>query len=452
MRGLARFSVTIGTGRRAFLLAAVLLLPCLAALASATTVRAADVPARGRGVVILGAKVVTMGPRGTLEQASVFVRDGRIERVVEGRAEAPRGYMRIEGAGRTVTPGVFAAFSRLGAVEISLARQSNDDSVENGPFHAAFDIAWGINPRASAIAINRIAGITRAAVSPVQGDGVFAGFGALVHLGIAKDPVFVRRAFAVAYLGDAGARAAGGARGGAVVYLLTALRDAARLAGMRGKDRDEWRGIVPRVDAEALAPVLSGDVPLVVHVSRASDITQLIRIKNEMPDLDLVIAGGEEAWLVADDLAAAGIPVILHPFANLPGSFSTLAATQMNAGRLERAGVLFAIADTNADAHNPRLIPQYAGNAVANGLSWEGALRAITLNPAKIFGVADRLGSIEKGKIADLVVWSGDPLEVTTRAEAVVIAGQLMPMVSRQTELRDRYRDLKAGRPFAYIR
>ncbi|RMF15404.1 MAG: amidohydrolase, partial [Alphaproteobacteria bacterium] len=414
----------------------------MAAGFQASPADAADVPARGRGIAILDAKVVTLGPRGTIDRASVFVRNGRIEKIVDsGDVEVPRGYLRIEAAGRTLTPGIFAAFSRLGAIEISLARQSNDDNVEKGPFHAAFDIAWGINPRASAIPINRIAGITRAAVSPVQGDGVFAGFGALIHLGIAKDVVFKRRAFAVAYLGDAGARAAGGARGGAVVYLLTALHDAARLA--KARDKDAWRGIIPRVDAEALAPVLAGDVPLVVHVSRASDITQLVALKRELPDLDLVIAGGEEAWMVAGDLAAVKIPVILHPFANLPGSFSTLAATQMNAGRLERAGVLFAIADTQADAHNPRLIPQYAGNAVANGLSREGALRAIILNPARIFGVDDRLGSIEPGKTADLVVWSGDPLEVTTRADAVVIGGQLMPMVSRQTELRDRYRDLK---------
>ncbi len=443
-------SVAIGATRGMYLALATFFLLALTGGFEAPKALAADVAAHGRGIAILDARVVTLGPRGTLERASVLVRDGRIEKVVEGDIAVPRGYLRVEAAGRVVTPGIFAGFSRLGAVEISLARQSNDDNIENAPFHAAFDIAWGINPRASAIPINRIAGITRAAVSPVQGDGVLAGYGALIHLGMARDIVFKRRAFAVAYLGDAGARAAGGARGGAVVYLLTALRDAARLAGTR--DKDDWRGIITRVDGEALSPVLSGEVPLVVHVSRASDITQLIAVKRELPDLDLVIAGGEEAWMVADDLAAARIPVILHPFANLPGSFSTLASTQMNAGRLERAGVLFAIADTDADAHNLRLIPQYAGNAVANGLSWEGALRAITLNPAKIFGVSERLGSIEPGKIADLVVWSGDPLEVTTRAEVVVIGGQPMPMVSRQTELRDRYRDLKARRPFAYIR
>ncbi len=415
-------------------------------------VLARDVPARGRGVAILGGRIVTVGPQGVIEKGSVFIgKNGRIERVVKGVPRTiPRGYMRIDARGKWVTPGIFAAFSRLGVVEISLARSANDDNVEGGRLHAAFDISWGVNPRATNIAINRIAGITRAAVSPARGDNVFAGFGALIHLGIADDIVTRRKAFAVAYLGDAGAAVAGGARGSAVVYLVSALKDAERYAKLPVEA--VFDGIVPRVDAEALGPVVRGEVPLVVHVSRASDMTQLVRLKAELPALDLVIAGGEEAWLVADDLARTRIPVILHPFANLPRSFSTLAATQMNAGRLERAGVLFAIADTEADAHNPRLIPQYAGNAAANGLSWQGAIRAITRNPAVIFGMDKDLGSLEAGKIGDVVVWDGDPLEVTTRPDAVVIAGQLMPMVSRQTELRDRYRDLKASRPFAYIR
>ncbi len=415
-------------------------------------VLARDVPARGRGVAILGARIVTVGPQGVIEEGSVFIgATGRIEKVVTGTPRTvPRGYMRINARGKWVTPGIFAAFSRLGVVEISLARSANDDNVEGGPLHAAFDISWGVNPRATSIAINRIAGITRAAVSPARGDDVFAGFGALIHLGIADDIVTKRKAFAVAYLGDAGAEVAGGARGGAVVYLVSALNDVRRYAELPAAA--VFDGIIPRVDAEALGQVVRGEVPLIVHVSRASDITQLIRLKTEIPTLDLVIAGGEEAWLVADDLAKARIPVILHPFANLPRNLSMLAATQMNAGRLERAGVLFAIADTEADAHNPRLIPQYAGNAVANGLSWQGAIRAITRNPAVIFGVDRDLGSLEVGKIGDVVVWDGDPLEVTTRPEAVVIAGRLMPMVSRQTELRDRYRDLKASRPFAYIR
>ncbi len=415
-------------------------------------VLARDVPARGRGVAILGGRIVTVGPQGVIAEGSVLIgKNGRIEKIVKGIPRSvPRGYMRVNAKGKWVTPGIFAAFSRLGVVEISLARSANDDNVEGGRLHAAFDISWGVNPRATNIAINRIAGITRAAVSPARGDDVFAGFGALIHLGIADDIVTKRKAFAVAYLGDAGAAVAGGARGSAVVYLVSALKDARRYATLPAEA--VFDGIVPRVDAEALGPVVRGEVPLVVHVSRASDMTQLMRLKAELPALDLVIAGGEEAWLVADDLARARIPVILHPFANLPRNFSTLAATQMNAGRLERAGVLFAIADTEADAHNPRLIPQYAGNAVTNGLSWAGAIRAITRNPAAIFGVDKDLGSLEVGKIGDVVVWDGDPLEVTTRPDAVVIAGQLMPMVSRQTELRDRYRDLKTARPFAYIR
>ena len=173
-------------------------------------------------------------------------------------------------------------------------------------------------------------------------------------------------------------------------------------------------------------------------VDRASDIRQVVAFARS-EKLRAVIAGGAEAWLVAGELKSAGVPVLLDPLDNLPASFDKVGATLENAARLQKAGVTIAFSFRDPQAHNIRKIRQAAGNAVAHGLPPEAALAAMTRNPAAIFGVADRAGTLEVGRPADLVLWSGDPLEVTTLAERVFIGGQAIPMRSRQTELRDRY-------------
>lgn len=384
-----------------------------------------------------------------LENATLLVRDGRIEALGAGLA-APEGYRVVDAAGRPVTPGIFAAFTTLGLVEVSAVADSRDSAVRKTPFHAAFDVRHAINPFASAIAVSRIEGITRAAVTPTKGDSIFAGQGALIHLGNGFEIVTKPGAFMVAYLDAAGASEAGGSRGGAALLLINALRDAARYA--KAPDPNEWQGVISALDAEALAPVIAGHQKLLLHADRAIDLYRIVQLKEEMPKLDIVIVGAAEGWRVADRLARAKIPVIVHPFANLPDSFSDLAATQANPARLAAAGVKVAIADTSGDGHNARLVLQYAGNAVANGMRWADALAAITYNPAEIFGVGKDLGSLAPGKIADIVIWDGDPLELMSSPDAVFIAGEEQSLVSRQTELRDRYKDLGGDKPFAYRR
>ncbi|RMD88833.1 MAG: amidohydrolase [Alphaproteobacteria bacterium] len=406
-------------------------------------------PAAAERIAIVGGTVITMGPEGKLDTGTVLLDGDRIEAVRAGDA-APDGYRVVDAHGKIVTPGIFAANTALGAVEVSLEESTRDTGVsKEAPFSAAFDISYGINPRASAIPVSRIEGITRAAVVPGGRDHLFSGYGALIHLGDAKDIVTHPRAFAVASLGASGAARVGGARGAAVVYFVNAMRDADRYARMRNKN--DFKGLVlSALDAEALGPVMRGEVPLLITANRASDITQILKLRREMPKLRIAIVGAEEGWMVADDLAAAKVPVIVHPFQNLPGDFSRLAATQANAARLAAAGVAVTIADESSDGHNPRLVLQYAGNAVANGMKWEDAFAAITINPARLYGVADEVGSLERGKTADVVVWDGDPLEVMSSPDAVFIRGEAIPLVSRQTKLRDRYKDLKGKTPFAY--
>jgi imidazolonepropionase-like amidohydrolase len=191
-------------------------------------------------------------------------------------------------------------------------------------------------------------------------------------------------------------------------------------------------------DLEALQGVVNGNTPMIVSIDRASDIEVLIDLVDEYSVMAIII-GGSEAWMLADELAAARIAVIVGPSANLPGNFDAINARFGSAAILVNAGVKVAIADSDAQTHNARNMTQSAGMAVAQGLDWDAALRAITLTPAEIFGVAATTGSLEAGKAADIVIWPGDPLELTNYPEAVFINGDAVPMVSRQTLLRDRY-------------
>jgi len=239
-------------------------------------------------------------------------------------------------------------------------------------------------------------------------------------------------------LGEAGAELAGGARAATMLDLRQAFDEAADYAGHRDDYMEGKRHpyVLNRLDLEALQPYVKGKRPVVMSVNRASDIRNAMKLAKEY-HLKLIIQGGAEAWRVADELAAANVPVILDPLLNLPVSFEALGATLENAARLQEAGVTVAL--STGESHNARKLKQAAGIAVANGLPWYEGLKAVTVNPARLFGIDDRVGTLEKGKTADVVVWSGDPLEVTTTVDQVFIAGEAVPMTSRQTRLRDRY-------------
>lgn len=401
-------------------------------------------------IAITGATVHTLTDDEPLENATVVVTDGVVEALGTNLA-VPDGATVIDARGKVVTPGLFDPLSKLGVVEVSLVEETVD-SAHAGRYGAGFDIADAINPYSSVIGANRIEGVTRALVlpgAPREGGGVLAGQGAVTRLSGDADHLVARRAVMVAYLGEAGAALAGGSRAAALQTLAELLQDAEDYNRHRDEfeegARRDYAG--NRVDLEALWPVVSGRTPLLVHANRRSDLQALIALKDEF-QLNVVVAGGAEAWMVADELAAAGIGVILDPLLNLPGSFDMLNATLENAARLHDAGVVFAF--SQSDEHNPRNLTQVAGNAVANGLPWDAALRAVTLNAARLLGVTADCCVIEPGARADLVVWSGDPLEVTTFADEVFVDGRRVDMRSRQTLLRDRYRDLSGRWPPAY--
>jgi imidazolonepropionase-like amidohydrolase len=394
-------------------------------------------PASGEIVAITGATVHTMGSAGTLHGATVLIAGGRIQAVGAGIA-VPAGARRIDAAGKVVTPGLLDSLTQLGLVEVSAVEDTEDATNGDPQVSAGFEVADGINSRSMLIPINRVEGITRAISAPAAGKSLFLGQGAVIHLGGGPQTVVRRSVAQFAALGEGGARLSGGTRGAAAMRLREALRDALDYDANRAAyDRAERRPYsLPRLDLEALLPVARGEQPLVVLVNRASDIEQVLELARRMK-LRLILAGVAEGWEVAGEIAAARVPVLLNPLTNLPQSFEEMGATLENAARLARAGVTLGF--FTGDSHNSRNLRQAAGNAVAYGLPWDVAMAAMTANPARIWGL-ENYGTLEPGKDADVVIWDGDPLEVTSAAERVFIRGLEMPRDSRQIRLRDRYR------------
>jgi imidazolonepropionase-like amidohydrolase len=412
-----------------------------ALILSAALIAPAAAAAAAETIFIRDGRVVTNGTRGVIENGDVLIVDGRIS-AVGADLTAPRNARVIEAEGRFVTPGAFAAMSEIGLSEISGSGAPNDASVDGDLISAAADAAAAFDPNVSAVAVTRLEGVTRAAIAPSSTDTVFGGRGALVVLGGEADSVFRDQAFMIVELGETGAARSGSSRAALWPVFEAALRDAreypARYRSGQGG------AVLSEIDAAALQPFARGQGLFLVHVESAADIRRLIRFKRENPNLRFAIHGGAEAWQVAEELAAARIPVIVDPLANLPASFERLSARLDNAALLHEAGVQIAIAPApgSVDAHQARLVLQLAGNAVANGLPWDAAFAAVSRGPAEIFGVGARVGRLETGYAGDVVIWDGDPLEVQSAPTVVLIDGEEQPLVSRQTRLRDRYNPL----------
>jgi hypothetical protein len=304
------------------------------------------------------------------------------------------------------------------------------------------------------IPVARKGGITRALVTPGAGGGrelLFSGQGAIISLADGQASLVVKpRAAMILELGESGAGRAGGGRGAAITALKADLEDVRWFASHRGSyNSGSSRDLrLSKPDLEALVPVVQGRMKLVISVHRASDILEVLKLARELR-LNIAIAGAEEAWMVAGDIAKARVPVLLNATTNLPGSFESRGATIDNAARLDAAGVTIAFlnGDGGHRAHESRY---NAGKAVAHGLTYTTAIAALTSAPATIFGDAAHVGTIERGKQADIVIWSGDPLEPLTVAKTVLINGEQQPLTTRQDDLMNRYKDLKAPLPPAY--
>lgn len=410
-----------------------------------------------RGVfAIRNARIVTVsGP--DIENGTVVIRDGKIE-AVGASVNVPAGAQTIDGRGLSVYPGMIDAGTNLGLVEVPQGANGTVDLSEVGDFNPNAKAIVAVNPHSAHIAVTRVEGVTNTVTAPTG--GLISGQAALINLlGTAPKEMAVvpQAALVINYprIGGGGGGGFGGpqqlqtnlsevleANARQLEQIRKMLRDAeayGRAQDAYAKDRS-----LPRPDRnvvlESLVPYVRGQQPVIFRAEREAEIRGAIRFAEEMK-LKPIILGGNDAWKVASLLKEKNVPVILTGVFTLPvredDAYDTL---YENPAKLQEAGVLFAIS-TGDSGPEVRNLPQYAGMAAAYGLSKSDALKAVTLNPARIMNAADRLGSIEPGKMANLVVTDGDLLEIRTHIRYLFIDGRPVVLSSRHTELNDAFKN-----------
>ena len=418
----------------------------LSSLLAATALAfAAFLPLDAQTIAITGGRVFPVtGP--PIDGGTVIVTNGKITAVGANLA-VPAGAQTIDATGKWVTPGFINSSTQLGVVEVSQVNSTRDMTARGKDnIAAAFTVWEGLNPNSVLLAPARNEGITTIAVIPAG--GLVSGQAALLNIvpGTTTDMLVKAPVAMVAEIGDASS-AGVGSRGELLVKLRELLEDTRFFQTRRAAyERAETRDFAAsRLDLQAMIPVIEGRLPLLITVDRASDIDAALRLAREY-SLKIIIGGGAEAWMMADRLAAARVPVLTGAMNNIPGGFAALGQRQENAALLRRAGVSVALIGNagggDEEAFNVRNLKQEAGNAVAYGMTWDDALRSVTLTPAEVFGVADRFGSLQAGRDGNIVIWSGDPFEFTTRAERVFIGGKEYPGMTRQDMLTERYKAL----------
>lgn len=409
----------------------------LASLAAAT--------AHAEAVAIVHATAWTLTSDQPTNDATIVIDKGRIV-AVAASAAPPAGARVVDASGRPVTPGLMHAASQLGLIEVSSATETVDHSAKLAVPGAAFDIQTAINQNSLLVQLARVDGLTRAVsypgASPVP---PFGGMGVLLHLVDGADMIERARVGVFANVSGRTAAASVGSRAAQWQLLRTALETAkASLAAPATP--------TPRPpDVQALEPVLGGRIPLAISTSRESDLREAVKLARDF-NIRVVVIGAAQGWRLADELAAAKIAVILDPMTNLPISFDELGVRPDNAALLRKAGVTIAMALQGVQSYNAgSSLREGAGLAVAHGLPYVEGLRSIISAPAQIWGVADRYGTIAPGLDADLVIWDADPLEPSSLAATVFVNGKEIPLVTHQSELRDRYMPLveaaRAARP-----
>lgn len=395
----------------------------------------AAAPLHAQTIAITGGTVYPVsGPK--LPNATVLIRDGKIA-AVGSNVSIPADAIRVDASGKWVTPGFIHANANAGLGVAGLNGQG--EGGVQGEVNPSFNPAEGIDPAAFTIPIARTGGITSALLPP--GGPFFPGqVPAVNYAGERIEDMLIRRnAAQVLDLTSSSKQAGGGSRGGTMARVRRLFDDALEYARRKS---DFQRAAIqplsaPAKELEALLPVLRGEAILAVAANRRMDIENALRLTREYK-LHTVLFSAVEGWQIAKEIAAAGVPVILEPLHDIP-SFDGLGARLDNATLLREGGVRVIIAQ--GDPGGERNLRYAAGNAVRNGLSWDDALEAITAAPAAVFGLSD-YGTLQAGKVANLVIWSGDPFDFASAAERVYIKGQLMPLETRETELRDKYRKL----------
>tara|TARA_R110001632_G_scaffold56959_6_gene139331 strand:+ start:1005 stop:2264 length:1260 start_codon:yes stop_codon:yes gene_type:complete len=395
-----------------------------------------------QSIAITNATVHTVTEQGVLENATVVFEDGK---VIAINPETLIAETIIDAKGKILTPGLIGSMNQLGLVEVSAVSKSRDASDKKADI--TFDASLAFNSRSSVIPYSRKGGITSNVVSPKGGDDMFKGQTFVADLSGEFDSVRSTHNNVVI---DLGAKSKG-SRALSLQNLQFKLEDAVKeLAKAKKKtddEKDKKEAKEPSREAQVINALLSGDKALVAYADRATDLLALLKIKEQF-SLDLVFVGAADAVLIADKIAQANVPVVMTALDNLPGSFDSLHSSLDNAAKLTKAGVKVALS-ISGDTHNLYQLRYHAGNAIANGLSPDAALAAVTVNVAQAFNLDS--GTIAVGKTADLVLWSADPFELSTKVSQMWINGKEYSTISRQDALRDRY-TTSSDMPKAYVK
>jgi imidazolonepropionase-like amidohydrolase len=406
---------------------------------------------RGESIAIPGVDVWTNTADAPVRNATIVISGGRIVSIQSAQPPPPSAHV-FEAAGRVVTPPLDAAATQIGLVEVAGASDTDDRAVHGGPLGAAFDVSLGVDANDLTVQQARAAGVVRALVFPdPAGNGIFAGQAARLNLAGRTDIVERTRVALFVTAGGAAAHVAGGSRAAIWGQLRNALTEARSLGASPSSFRPRDQ-LLNHADIEALVPVLEKRVPLAVVAEREADIRQALAVGKDF-GISVVIVGGAEAWRAAGSLASRRVPVILDPLDELPVSYDTLGARRDNAKILAEAGVTIGFMVSAQGIYlsynvGPAL-REGAGIAVANGLPYAQALRAITQNAGRIWSDPVPAGTLAPGAAADLVVWDGDPLEPASAPVAIFLNGSEISLRTRQTLLRDRYRPASEERQSA---
>lgn len=409
---------------------------CLAALGALLC--AGGALAAPATVLLRNGTVHTGTSRGTLAHGSVLLVGGRVA-AVGAEIAAPAGAEVIDLRGRPVTPALFGGIVQLGVVEVEAESSTRDGTLKLGQMRPEFDVALAFNPDSIPVAVSRAEGVGFALLAPgtepghkgAPGSSIVAGLASVARLDgrRPRPPVALE-----VLVGEDAGPLAGESRAAAYMLLSQALEESRTPAAFApGEER-----LLTPAGRRTLKAVLAEQKPVLFVADRAADIRAAVEFA-EREKLKAVIVGGAEAWRVAPLLARAQVPVVMDPLDDLPQEFDRIGATLENASRLHAAGVTLIFSSRSAAPHDARKLRQAAGNAVAHGLPWDAALAAITSAPAHVFRAGGEYGSIEPGRAANLVVWSGDPLEVTSLVDAAWLDGRRQSLSTRQTALRDRY-------------
>ena len=370
-------------------------------------------------------------------KGNIQIEDDKIKRISSSNLQ---GDFIIDAQEKIVTPGLIATDTEIGIVEIGALSVTRDDSADM--YKIGFSIYDAFNPNSTLIPWNRSNGVTTSLTIPQNTSSPIGGMGSLFVLDGKLNVTGVRDAAMVGQVG--GSSSGSRSEHYAIIEDLLVMASSLSKSDLSSDSNiyeliGEWSitdamELHPR-DIKALFKILNDNVPLIMKSHRASDLLKLIEIKERF-NLNMIIMGAQEAHLVKSELAEAEIPLIINPINNIPDSFDELASNIQMASRLEEAGIPLMF--NTSRSHNYHLIRQGAGVAVANGMSYGAAIKSLTSVPANTFGMSDR-GTLEVGKIADLIIWDDDPLEPSAMPEHVFISGETFDLTTRASRLTDRY-------------